>query len=110
MYILYFTFRVNYGSLLCLIFLMIHITILSSDLKRGHRRVGTRTPYLSTVDFEPRWDVLTRQVELDVLTRRAEMGHSYAPSRDMTFMLLPDMFFFFSFFFNENTIFIFFET
>ena len=77
MYILYFTFRVNYGSLLCLIFLMIHITILWSDLKRGHRRVGTRTPYLSTVDFEPRWDVLTRRVE---------MGRSHAPSRDGTFL------------------------
>ena len=66
-------------------------------------------PGAPCVDFEPRWDVLTRRVEMgrsyapsrdgtflraesrwDVLTRRAERRLSYTPSGDRTFLLPPD--------------------
>ena len=72
---------------------------------------GTTVPLsgASCVDIEPRWDVLTRRAGIirsyapswdrtflraeprhDVLTRRAKIGRSYAPSWDRTFLLPPD--------------------
>ena len=71
-------------------------------MNRAYRRVGARTSYLGStrknipsqlkIQAQSAQDgtFLRAEPRLDDLTRRAEMGRSYTPSWDRTFLLPPD--------------------